>query len=63
MLAQNLSTLLGGFIFGAGLVVFGMTNPDKLLAFLTLGAHWDRTVMFVLGGAVNCDENRPRNWP
>ncbi|MFT7651896.1 MAG: putative membrane protein YedE/YeeE [Candidatus Azotimanducaceae bacterium] len=49
---KNLSALLGGVIFGAGLVVSGMTNPDKVLAFLTLGSHWDPALMFVLGGAV-----------
>ena len=34
---KNLAALLGGGIFGFGLALSGMTNPDKVLAFLTLG--------------------------
>ena len=48
----NLSALLAGLLFGAGLVVAGMTNPDVVLAFLTLDANWDSTLLFVLGAAV-----------
>ena len=48
----NLSGLLAGILFGAGLVVAGMTNPDVVLAFLTLNANWDSTLLFVLGAAV-----------
>ena len=50
---KNLSSLLGGTIFGFGLVISGMTNPDKVLAFLTLGPQWDGALIFVLGGAVS----------
>ena len=50
---NNLSALIGGLLFGAGLVVSGMTDPDKVLAFLTLGSNWDPTLMFVLGAAVS----------
>ena len=49
---KNLAALLGGGIFGFGLVLSGMTNPDKVLAFLTLGPAWDMSLIFVLGGAV-----------
>ncbi|MEQ8692655.1 MAG: YeeE/YedE family protein [Pseudomonadales bacterium] len=50
--AKNLSAMLGGTIFGAGLVVSGMTNPEKVLAFLRVGPGWDPALLFVLGGAV-----------
>ncbi|NKC01467.1 MAG: YeeE/YedE family protein [Pseudomonadales bacterium] len=51
-LTSNLSALFGGTIFGAGLVVSGMTDPEKVLAFLTLGAGWDPALIFVMGSAV-----------
>ena len=35
---KNFSALLAGILFGGGLVVAGMTDPLKVLAFLTLGA-------------------------
>ena len=41
-----------GLLFGIGLCVSGMTNPDKVLAFLDLAGAWDPALMFVLGGAV-----------
>ncbi len=49
---NNISGLLAGILFGAGLVVAGMTDPAKVLAFLTLNQHWDPTLIFVLGAAV-----------
>ena len=49
---QNVSSLLGGAIFGTGLVVSGMTDPDNVLAFLTLGSTWDPALIFVMGSAV-----------
>ena len=49
---KNLSALIAGVLFGAGLVVAGMTNPEVVLAFLTLDANWDSTLLFVLGAAV-----------
>ncbi len=52
MTARNLSSLLGGVIFGTGLVVSGMTNPEKVLAFLTLGSSWDPVLIVVMGSAV-----------
>ncbi|MFZ2587536.1 MAG: DUF6691 family protein [Alphaproteobacteria bacterium] len=45
-----------GVLFGSGLVVSGMTNPAKVLAFLDVAAlwngTWDATLAFVMGGAV-----------
>lgn len=47
---------LSGTLFGAGLVLAGMTQPSKVLGFLDVTAiatgTWDPTLMFVLGGAV-----------
>ncbi len=52
MTARNLSSLFGGLIFGVGLVVSGMTNPEKVLAFLTLGSSWEPALIIVMGSAV-----------
>jgi uncharacterized membrane protein YedE/YeeE len=43
---------LAGLLFGAGLVVAGMTNPANILSFLDISGAWDPTLMFVMGGAV-----------
>lgn len=44
--------LLSGILFGAGLLVSGMTNPAKVLAFLDVLGRWDPTLAFVMGGAL-----------
>lgn len=41
-----------GLLFGAGLVVSGMTRPEKVLGFLDLAGRWDPSLAFVMGGAV-----------
>lgn len=45
--------LLAGILFGAGLVVGGMTQPEKVRGFLDFTGSWDATLMFVMGGAVS----------
>ncbi len=49
---QNFSALLVGLIFGFGLLVSGMANPDKVLSFLDLAGAWDPSLALVMGGAV-----------
>jgi len=44
--------LLSGLIFGFGLILAGMANPDKVLAFLDLAGLWDPTLGLVMGGAI-----------
>jgi len=46
------SALVAGSLFGAGLVLSGMTNPDKVIAFLTVNHNWDASLIFVMGCAV-----------
>lgn len=41
-----------GLLFGFGLALSGMTNPDKVLDFLDVAGDWDPSLLFVLGGAV-----------
>ena len=51
-----LFSLLSGILFGAGLTVSGMTNPQKILNFLDLAAipsgRWDPTLLAVFAGAL-----------
>ncbi|MFL9926146.1 hypothetical protein PQR62_17855 [Herbaspirillum lusitanum] len=47
-----LSALLAGLIFGLGLIVSGMANPGKVLAFLDLAGTWDPSLVFVMLGAI-----------
>lgn len=44
--------LVSGILFGAGLTLGGMTNPDRVRGFLDLFGRWDPTLVFVMGGAV-----------
>jgi hypothetical protein len=44
--------LLMGALFGAGLVISGMSNPANVLNFLDPAGQWDARLMFVMGGAV-----------
>jgi len=43
---------LVGALFGAGLVISGMTQPGKVIAFLDVGGGWDPTLAFVMGSAM-----------
>lgn len=47
-----LPPLLSGALFGAGLTVSGMTDPQRVRGFLDVFGRWDPTLVFVMGGAV-----------
>ena len=47
-----LSQYLIGVLFGWGLIISGMSNPQKILGFLDLAGSWDPSLMFVMAGAV-----------
>lgn len=47
-----ISAFATGLLFGLGLLVSGMANPAKVLAFLDLSGNWDPSLAFVMGGAV-----------
>ena len=49
---RQLSILLSGVLFGAGLTLGGMTDPARVRGFLDLFGNWDPTLAFVMGGAV-----------
>ncbi|MGP1716536.1 MAG: DUF6691 family protein [Methylophilus sp.] len=63
----NLIALLAGLIFGLGLIIGGMTNPAKVLAFLDLTGDWDPSLAFVMLGAIAIGyfafrEAKQRTW-
>jgi len=49
---RNIAALACGIIFGVGLGVSQMTNPDKVLDFFDPFGAWDPSLAFVMGGAV-----------
>lgn len=48
----SLAAFLSGLIFGLGLILSGMANPEKVLGFLDLAGLWDPSLAFVMGGAI-----------
>lgn len=46
------SALTAGALFGAGLLLSGMTQPAKVIGFLNPAGGWDPSLAFVMGGAV-----------
>lgn len=41
-----------GFVFGVGLLISGMANPAKVIAFLDLSQPWDPSLALVMAGAI-----------
>ncbi|WP_027487612.1 DUF6691 family protein [Allorhizobium undicola] len=52
MIANLAASLFCGGLFGAGLALSGMMNPQKVLGFLTLNENWDPSLAFVLVAAL-----------
>jgi len=51
-MSRHIVALLTGIIFGLGLAVSGMINPEKVLGFLDIAGAWDPSLALVMGGAV-----------
>jgi uncharacterized protein len=51
-MSRTLLALLAGVLFGFGLAVSGMTNPDKVLNFLDIGGRWDPSLLLVMLAAL-----------
>ena len=47
-----LIALCAGALFGLGLAVSGMTEPDKVLNFLDISGRWDPSLALVMLGAL-----------
>ncbi len=46
------AALAAGVLFGVGLAMSGMTDPQRVLGFLDIFGEFDPALLFVLGGAV-----------
>ena len=44
--------LFAGLLFGAGLLLSGMTDPANVLAFLDVGGHWSPSLAYTMAGAI-----------
>ena len=48
-----LLALLAGTLFGIGLAISGMCDPQRVLGFLDVTGAWDPTLAFVMAGALS----------
>jgi len=44
--------LVTGIIFGLGLSISQMTNPEKVLGFLDISDNWDPSLLFTMAAAI-----------
>ena len=49
---KNLLTLFAGVTFGFGLIISGMSNPNKVINFLDITGNWDPSLALVMLGAI-----------
>ena len=49
---SKIISLVSGIVFGVGLVISEMINPEKVLGFLNLFGNWDPSLAFVMIGAL-----------
>jgi uncharacterized protein len=47
-----LTASLAGILFGLGLVLSRMYDPQRVLAFLDIAGHWNPALAFTMGGAI-----------
>ncbi|HEK1688941.1 TPA: YeeE/YedE family protein [Pseudomonas putida] len=58
---SKLTAFFAGLIFGLGLLLAGMANPAKVLAFLDVTGAWDPSLALVMAGAIAVAA-APLNW-
>ncbi len=49
---QQIAALVSGILFGAGLAVSQMINPEKILNFLDFTANWDPSLGLVMAAGL-----------
>ncbi len=49
---MKLLAFVCGLVFGIGLLVSGMTDPDKVIAFMDIAGRWDPSLILVMITAV-----------
>ena len=52
-LKLTIGPFFGGIIFALGLGISGMTEPQKIIAFLDIFGEWDPSLVFVMVGAIS----------
>lgn len=52
MRASHLVAGLAGLLFGLGLLLSGMTHPERVLDFLDFAGAWDPSLALVMGAAL-----------
>jgi uncharacterized membrane protein YedE/YeeE len=48
----SLSTFFAGLLFGVGLTISQMVNPDKVISFLDVTGDWDPSLALVMASAL-----------
>jgi uncharacterized membrane protein YedE/YeeE len=49
---RTMTAFASGAVFGAGLLVAGMTKPSKVIGFLDVAGAWDPSLAFVMMGGI-----------
>jgi len=49
---SKVTAFAAGVVFGLGLLLSGMANPEKVLGFLDLAGRWDPSLALVMAGAI-----------
>ena len=49
---RSVVSLFVGTLFGLGLSVSGLANPDKVQQFLTISENWSPALLFTMGAAI-----------
>lgn len=49
---KALVALLSGALFGLGIAISGLSDPDKVLRFLTISPGWSPALLFTMGAGV-----------
>jgi uncharacterized membrane protein YedE/YeeE len=50
--SMTLSAFGSGLLFGLGLLLSGMTDPNRVRGFLDFAGHWDPSLAGVMAGAI-----------
>jgi hypothetical protein len=49
---RGVAALLAGALFGSGLLLSGMSNPQTVLGFLDVAGAWNPALAFTMAGAI-----------
>ena len=50
---NTLINFILGILFGAGLTISGMTDPENIIEFLDITGTWNASLIFVMVGAIS----------